>query len=88
MESGSRGLSRGIRESDGKMTALELADAMDRNGFRYLHVRKAVVMLREQAQIIENQGKILKAYAEALEKCGLKDYSIIQEALLNRPPLD
>ena len=35
------------------MNANELADAMDTHGFRYHHVKKAVIMLRQQQAEIE-----------------------------------
>jgi len=35
------------------MNANELADAMDTHGFRYHHVKKAVILLRQQQAEIE-----------------------------------
>jgi hypothetical protein len=49
------------------MNALELADAMDTYGFRYHHVKKAVIMLRQQQAEIEALKEEVAMWKESYE---------------------
>jgi hypothetical protein len=50
------------------MSALELADAMDTHGFRYHHVKKAVIMLRQQQAEIDRLFTIAEDFQMLIVK--------------------